>query len=127
MLNMQGENKRILNIDETPVGYACFQQKAWVPRNGWNFSSQHQIWPRITMIAGTDNFGNLYYALLQANSNADTLRLFFYRLVEILDKENNNWRENTIIQVDGASWHTNNETQALLKFLNIPTMITGPY
>ena len=74
-----------------------------------------QINPRITMIAAVDNFGKVYYALLQANSNEDTMRLFFYRLMEILDSETPKWRDDTIIQLDGASWHMSKDTKDLLK------------
>ena len=67
------------------------------------------------MIAAVDNFGKVYYALLQANSNEDTMRLFFYRLMEILDHETPKWRDDTIIQLDGASWHMSKDTRDLLK------------
>ena len=44
------------------------------------------IWPRITMIAAIDNYGKIYYSLLQANSNNTTIQLFMIYLVKILDK-----------------------------------------
>lgn len=44
------------------------------------------IWPRITMIAAIDNYGEIYYSLLQANSNNTTIQLFMTHLVKILDK-----------------------------------------
>ena len=50
-------------------------------------TSNTQINPRIIMIAAVDTFGKVYYALLQANSNEDTMRLFFYILSELLDEE----------------------------------------
>ena len=56
-----------------------------------------KIEPRITMIAAVDTFGKVYYALLQANSNDSTMRLFLYRLVEILDTERENWRDDTVL------------------------------
>ena len=56
-----------------------------------------KIEQRITMIAAVDTFGKVYYALLQANSNDSTIRLFLYRLVEILDTERENWRDDTVL------------------------------
>ncbi len=79
------------------------------------------------MIAAVDTMGNVYYALLQANSNEDTIRLFIYRLVEHLDAQRPDWRVDTVLQLDGASWHVSNSTQILFKQLNIPVMISGPY
>ena len=87
MLSVLAQNKRIINVDETPIGHTCFIQRAWVPREGLKYQAQQIIWPRITMIAPVDTYGKVYYALLQANSNEDMMRLFFYRLVEQLDKE----------------------------------------
>jgi len=55
------------------------------------------------------------------------MRLFLYRLVEHLDAERKRWRDDTVIQLDGASWHVSNSTQILFKQLNIPVMISGPY
>ena len=43
------------------------------------------IWPRITMMAGVDNYGEVYYSLLQANSSDITLELVLTYLVKILD------------------------------------------
>ncbi len=54
------------------------------------------------MILGVDTFGNVYYSLMQANSNDDTMRMYFVELVKLLDKERFNWREDTVIQLDGA-------------------------
>ena len=45
----------------------------------------NQIWPRITMMAGVDNYGEIYYSLLQANSSEITLELVLTHLVKILD------------------------------------------
>ena len=51
-----------------------------------NSKPVHIIWPRITMMAAIDNYGEIYYSLLQANSNDITLELFLTYLVKILDK-----------------------------------------
>ena len=79
------------------------------------------------MIAAIDTFGNIYYALMQANSTEDTMRLFFTKLVDYLDAEKANWRKDTVLCLDGASWHQASATHELLRRLNIPTMISGPY
>ena len=79
------------------------------------------------MIAGIDSHGEIYYSLLQANSNAVTIELFMTHLVKILDKQRPQWSKDTIMLLDGAPWHTAKNTIAIFERLNIPVMISGPY
>ena len=79
------------------------------------------------MMAGIDNYGEVYYSLLQANSNNTTMELVLTYLVSILTAQRPDWREDTILLLDGASWHTSRETRATLERLNIPAMISAPY
>ena len=48
--------------------------------------NENVVAPRITMMAAIDNYGEIYYSLLQANSNDITLELFLTHLVKILDQ-----------------------------------------
>ena len=52
---------------------------------------------------------------------------FMLRLATVLDAEDPDWRDNTIVVVDGASYHRSEETLAALARLDIPYMIAGPY
>ena len=45
----------------------------------------------------------------------------------ILDTEDQDWRENTILVLDGASIHRSEETRRAMTALRIPVMIAGPY
>ena len=76
LLDTLVEGMRILNIDQTPVTGCQFVQKGWVLKREGDYVSQHIIWPRITMILEVDTFGNIYYALMQANSNEDTIKMY---------------------------------------------------
>ena len=78
-------------------------------------------------MVGIDNYGEIYYSLLQANSNNTTMGLVLTYLASILTAQRKNWREDTIVLLDGASWHTSGETQETLKRLNMPAIISGPY
>ncbi len=53
--------------------------------------------------------------------------LFFKELAMKLDKDRPNWRQQTIILLDNASYHCSKETIAMLKTQRIPTMFLGPY
>ena len=58
------------------------------------------------MIVGIDNFGDAYFSLLQANNNQYTYSEFVRELVKRLDYDRPNWRDDTIILLDGAKMHT---------------------
>ena len=46
---------------------------------------------------------------------------------QTLDAEDRDWRNNTILVLDGASYHRGSETTKALAALKVPTMISGPY
>ena len=52
---------------------------------------------------------------------------FFFELAKTLDAEDPNWRENTVILLDNASYHRSQETRAAIKKLGIKTIYCGPY
>jgi len=82
-----------------------------------------QMAPRITMMTACDSIGNVYLSLTQSNSNESMFSIFLQQLVLKLDKERPNWRRNTIITMDGASYHTSAGTYQLLEKLRIPIMM----
>ena len=127
LLRLMESGKKILNVDETPIGDSNFPLKSWQWSSKPVNARQNIINPRITMIVGIDTTGGLYYSLMQANSNDETMRLFLYRLVEELDRKEKGWRKTIVVQLDGAAWHLSNATLGLLKRLNVPTIISGPY
>ena len=55
------------------------------------------------------------------------MSLFMEQLVLKLDKANPHWRNSTIIQWDGASYHRAKGTYEMLKRLRVPIMMLGPY
>ena len=55
------------------------------------------------------------------------MEIFFRQLVATLDKEDKQWRQNTIILMDNAKYHSSAHTLRILESLNVPTMFLGPY
>ena len=53
--------------------------------------------------------------------------LFIRELVSKLSEEDRRWRQNTLLIWDGAAYHKSRGTQEVLRELNVPIMITGPY
>ena len=121
------QGKRILNIDQTPINDSNLCDNGWMLSNMRWSKNINIIWPRITMVTAIDTYGEVYYSLLQANSNNHTFELFLFYLVRILDKQRPAWRKDTIVLLDGAVWHTSKGTMDVLEKFNIPTMISGPY
>jgi len=56
--------KRILNCDETWIGMSDFRRMKWQFSGYTNSVAHLQIVPRISMIAGLDTKGNLYFSLV---------------------------------------------------------------
>jgi len=79
------------------------------------------------MMAAIDNFGEAYLSLLQANTNQYTFAEFVRELVQILDSDRPNWRQDTIFLLDGAKMHTTELVQEIYQKLKIPVMIAPPY
>ena len=82
---------------------------------------------RLSIIAGVDNFGRSYFAVSQANTDGRNFGGFLHRLAGQLDGEDPDWRENTILVLDGASYHRGVEACKALAALRVPTMIASPY
>jgi transposase len=55
------------------------------------------------------------------------MEIFFHKLTKVLDKERSDWRSNTIILLDNATYHTSVATLKVFKVLRIPILFTGPH
>ena len=54
------------------------------------------------------------------------MKMFLSHLCSRLDVERKNWRKDSIILLDGATYHTCNETRLHMLHLKIPILFTGP-
>ena len=79
------------------------------------------------MILSLDSRGQVYVSLLQSNSNVKVMEIFFHSLVRVLDKERKGWREDTVILLVNARYHSAIGTIKVFKALRIPIMFTGPH
>jgi transposase len=48
-------------------------------------------------------------------------------LCRILDEEDQEWRLNTILLMDGAAYHKSLKIKKFLNFMKIPTLFSSPY
>ena len=79
------------------------------------------------LIFGKVNHENIYSSFLIGISNAITISIIIKTLVEVLDKENCDWRQKTYFMMDGASYHQGIETIKIIKDLKVPTIICSPH
>ena len=79
------------------------------------------------MIVALDNFGEVYACLTQVNTDSKIMGLYIADLVNLLDKEDKNWRRDTIIMHDGAKYAQSNSTINTLKDLRVPYMLLAPH
>ena len=55
------------------------------------------------------------------------MEIFLRQLVLKLDREDVDWRDNTVLLCDNAPYHTSNGTLELMEGLRIPVLYTGPH
>ena len=107
LLDLLWEGKRIINIDESWISDTNFTRMRWAKTDTPNSVEEHQVNPRLSLLAAIDTEGQVYIALTQRNTDTDVMKLYIWHLVQILEKEDKDFRENIVIQLDGARYHTN--------------------
>ena len=85
------------------------------------------VTPRLALIAAIDSDGRIWYSLNQANTNSNIMLLFLTHLCAKLDEEIRGWRKNTVFLLDGARYHTSDETREFLKRLKVKVVYSAPY
>ena len=92
-------------MDESWLNQTRFVRRIWVPSDAAGTVRDKQVQPRISLITALDTDGRIWFALTQANTDADVMTLFLRALAQQLDIESPGWQEETIILLDNASWH----------------------
>ena len=127
MLPLLESGRRIINVDESWLNQTRFVRKIWVPTDGAATYTDKQVQPRISLLAALDTNGKIWFALTQANTDADVMTTFLRALVRQLDKETPGWQENSTILLDNASWHTSPVMKERLARMELPVVYSGPY
>ena len=55
------------------------------------------------------------------------MEIFFRQLANKLDRERKNWRDDTIIILDNAPYHTSSTSLKIFEALDLPILFTGPH
>ena len=127
MLPLLEKGRRLINVDESWLNQTKFIRKIWVPTDAAATFTDKQVQPRISLIAALDTEGRMWFALTQANTDADVMTTFLRALVRQLDQETPGWQENSTILRDNAAWHTNEVMKERLARMELPIIYSGPY
>ena len=83
--------------------------------------------PRVSVIAAIDTDGGAYFALTQVNTDSDVFLLFLRKLFDKLTSEDRSWKENTVILIDGASYHHSDSVRGYIHKAKVKAVLTAPY
>ena len=127
MLELLQKGTRILNLDETWINDTNYTRMMWCPPQTPATMATRPISYRISMIAALDTEGCIYYSLTQANTDSDVMMIFLQHLVEQLDLERPSWRDDTVLLLDGAKYHTGSQVREYMRKLDLQIIWSGPY
>ena len=65
------DRARIFAIDESWINDVSGNSKTWVSQNSRNSRNIKGVSPRLSLIVAIDNFGSIYMALSQVNTDHD--------------------------------------------------------
>ena len=103
MVKVYQTYKRIVNIDETWINQTDFRRKCWRNQGVRQTLPKETVAPRISLIAGVDNFGEIYLCFTQTNTNGKVMNLFLSHFAKTMDSKDPKWRENTVFLFDGKN------------------------
>ena len=121
------KGKRVINIDETNLSSAESLRHGWGLKGRVNRPVKRTLSQSLKLTAAIDNLGCSYFSVSQATNDGRIFSTFLYRLVMTLDSEDPEWRNSSVLVLDGASIHRSEETCRAMAALKIPVMIAGPY
>ena len=119
--------KRVLNIDEASLSEVSFLRKGWGERGKTLRPIKKPMGQSLSLIVAIDNFGESYFAVTHGMIDSRIFSTFMQRLALQLDSEDPDWRNDTLLVLDGAATHRSKETSHAMAAIQIPAMIAGPY
>ena len=93
-------------MDESWISETDYNRQMWCSSNVPCTVTERGITPRLALITALDTDGRVYFALTHSITDSDVMELFFIYLARQLDAEDPEWRDNSIVLLDGAKYHT---------------------
>ena len=115
MLPLYNSEKHIINIDESWLSVSDFRHHSWQAKTDQKSMNNRALKLKINMIVAVSNRGKAWLALTYVNTNEQVMQLFISNLADILSKEMGpHWRKQTVILLDGASYHRSKITRRFM-------------
>jgi chlorite dismutase len=114
MLGLLDEGYIILNVDQSWLNMMDFRHRKWVVKDQRNSLAFKQVKPRLSVLAAIDTQGSVYMALTMSITDSDVICLFLKELFDKIELERPDFRQNTVLLVDGAPYHRSDETHNFL-------------
>ncbi len=106
---------------------ADMRHMKWRKQGQTNSVSFKQIIPRLSVLTAISTEGESYLSVSNATTDTDTFRLFIQQLEIKLTTERPGWKEDTVILIDNAKYHSAGLTREYFAHHGIRIMFTGPY
>lgn len=116
----------MINVDESLLGQSDFRRRKWMVPGTSNSVAKKALQPRVSMIAALDNLGGVFISLVQGNSNSKIMEVYFQTLCRKLEKEDKAYKDNVVVLLDNAAYHTCPATLSVLRRLQLQVLFTGP-
>ena len=107
--------KKVINFDESWLQDLECSSRLWVSTKLPATVTEKSVSTRIALLLALDTSGDMYFALTYANTDSSIMKLFFIRFCDLLDAKDPLWRDNAVLLLDNARYHTSDETLAVLK------------
>lgn len=117
MIELLKEGTLIINVDESWIAETNFTRKLWLPANSPPTVPLAAVTPRLSLIVALDTEGRLYYSMTQAATDQNVMLIFLIRLVEQLEIAIPDFRDRTVLLLDGAPYHTGSKVREYLQKL----------
>ena len=127
LIELLSKKKKVINWDETWLNMMDFRRSKWQRRKGSKCHAITHTQPRISVIAVVDTDGEIFYSLVQGNTNDKIMEIFLQKLVKRLDTIDKEWRKTTVLLADNASYHRSSATMKVLEDHQVPVCFTGPH
>ena len=95
----------IINIDESVLRVTEHRKRSWMKRGKRNLTTNYERLPNVNIIAAVSNSNKFFFSVNRGQTTSQTFWYFLLRLCMELTKQDPNWRDDTVIMIDNASYH----------------------
>ena len=121
------KGKFIINVDESWMNEYDYTRRMWVQGDAPATVPEKPVGTRLALIAALATDGSVFFSLTHANTDSSVMLLFLSHLCRKLDSERPGFREDSVVLLDGARYHTSSKTRLVLKKLGLTVIFSGPY